>query len=111
MLFRSEVGRLEDRVVDVAVLEQVLHESLATLVEVGLLGPHLRLGRQVAVVVVEAVDELLAVLAAQVLRPCVPQGDVGVDDEVALAVLGVHRDPPVPSTGAGERDGRHWSRP
>ena len=41
-------------------------------------------------VVVEAVDELLAVDVALVLRPRVPQGDVGVDDEVAVAVLAVH---------------------
>ena len=45
-------------------------------------------------VVVEAVDELLAVDVALVLRPRVPQGDVRVDDEVALAVLAVHGGPP-----------------
>jgi hypothetical protein len=42
------------------------------------------------VVVVEAVDELLAVNVALVLRPGVPQGYVGVDDEIAVVVLLVH---------------------
>ena len=79
----AEVGGLEDRVVDVAVVEQVLHQPLAALVEVLLVGPHLGLGGEVAVVVVEAVDELLAVDVALVLRAGVPQRDVGVDDEVA----------------------------
>ena len=37
----AEVGRLEDRVVDVAVVEQVLHQSLAALIEVLLVAPHL----------------------------------------------------------------------
>ena len=55
-------------------------------------------------VVVEAVDELLAVDVALVLWPGVPQGDVGVDDEVAVVVLAVHeRAPPV----AGACDGCH----
>jgi hypothetical protein len=49
---------------------------------------------EVAVVVVEAVDELLAVHVPLVLRSRVPQGDVGVDDEVVLAVLAVHLRPP-----------------
>ena len=41
-------------------------------------------------IVVEAVDELLAVDVPDVLRSCVPQRHMGVDDEVALAVLAVH---------------------
>ena len=86
----AEVRGLEDRVVDVAVGEQVFHQPLAALVEVLLVAPHLGFRRQVAVVVVEAVDELLAVDVALVLRPGVPQGDVGVDDEVAGVVLAVH---------------------
>ena len=86
----AEVGRLEDRVVDVAVVEEVLLEALAALVEVVLVAPHLGLGAEVAVVVVEAVDELLAVDVALVLGAGVPQRDVRVDDEVVLAVLAVH---------------------
>ena len=86
----AEVRRLEDRVVDVPVLEEVFHQPLAALVEVVLVGPDLRLRREVAVVVVEAVDELLAVDVPDVLRTGVPQRHVGVDDEVAFAVLAVH---------------------
>ena len=86
----AERGGLEDRVVDVAVGEQVLHQPFAALVQVVLVAPHLGLRGQVAVVVVEAVDELLAVDVALVLRARVPQGDVGVDDEVAGVVLAVH---------------------
>ena len=83
----AEVRRLEDRMVDVAVVEEILHQAVAALVQVLLVGPHLGLRRKIAVVVVEAVDELLAVDVALVLRPRVPQGDVGVDDEVAGVVL------------------------
>ena len=86
----AEVGGLEDRVVDVAVGEQVFHQPFAALVEVFLVRPDLGLRRQIAVVVVEAVDELLAVDVALVLRTGVPEGDVGVDDEVAGVVLAVH---------------------
>ena len=86
----AEVRRLEDRVVDVAVVEQVVHQPVAALVQVLLVGPDLGLRRKVAVVVVEAVDELLAVDVALVLRSRVPQGDMGVDDEVAGVVLAVH---------------------
>lgn len=90
----AEVGGLEDGVVDVAVLEEVLHQSLAAVVEVLLVGPQLGFGAEVAVVVVEAVDELLAVDVGLVLRPGVPERDVRVHDEVAFAVLGVHGFPP-----------------
>ncbi len=86
----AELGGLEDRVVDVSVLEEVLHQPLTALVEVVLVAPHLGLGREIAVIVVEAVDELLAVDVALVLRSGVPQGNVGVDDEVAVAVLAIH---------------------
>ena len=41
-------------------------------------------------VVVEAVDELLAMDVALVLRPTVPQGYVGIDDEETVAVLAIH---------------------
>ena len=37
----AELHRLEDRMVDVAVPEQVVHQPLAALVEVLLVGPHL----------------------------------------------------------------------
>ena len=37
----AERGRLEDGVVDVSVVEQVLHQPLAALVEVLLVAPHL----------------------------------------------------------------------
>ncbi len=72
----AEVGRLEDGVVDVAELEQVAHQPLAALVQVVLVAPHLGIGGEVAVVVVEAVDELLAVDVALVFRAGVPQRDV-----------------------------------
>jgi hypothetical protein len=90
----GQPGRLEDGVVDDPVGEHVAHQPLAALVEVLLVGPHLGLRAEVAVVVVEAVDELLAVDVALVLRPRVPQGDVGVHDVVLLAVLAVHLRPP-----------------
>ncbi len=86
----AERSGLKDRVVDIAVGEQVLHQPLTALVEVLVVAPHLGLRRQVAVVVVEAVDELLAVDVALVLGPGIPQRDVGVDDEVAVVVLAVH---------------------
>ena len=54
-------------------------------------------------VVVEAVDELLAVDVALVLGAGVPERDVGVDDEVALAVLGVHERLRFPVTGVTSR--------
>ena len=87
----GEPGRLEDRVVDDPVDEHVAHQPLAALVEVLLVAPGLGLRAEVAVVVVEAVDELLAVDVALVLRACVPERDVRIDDEVVLAVLRVHR--------------------
>src|SRR5882757_8317580 len=86
----AEVRRLEDRVVDIAIGEQVFHQPLATLVEVLLVAPQLGFGRQIAVIVVEAVDELLAVDVALILRTGVPESDVGIDDEVLLAILLVH---------------------
>src|SRR3712207_9408320 len=67
-----------DLVVDDPVDEHVAHQPLAALVQVLLVAPGLGLRAEVAVVVVEAVDELLAVDVALVLRPRVPQGDVGV---------------------------------
>jgi hypothetical protein len=42
------------------------------------------------VVVVEAVDELLAVDVALILWSGVPQGYVSVDDEIAVVVLLIH---------------------
>ena len=45
-------------------------------------------------VVVEAVDELLAVDVALVLRARVPERHVRVHDEVVFAVLAVHVRPP-----------------
>jgi hypothetical protein len=85
-----EPGRLEDGVVDVPVGEEVLHQAFTALVQVLLVGPHLGLRAEVAVVVVEAVDELLAVHVQLVLRAGVPERDVRVHDEVLLAVLAVH---------------------
>jgi hypothetical protein len=86
----AELGGLEDRVVHVAIVEKVLHQALAALIEVVLVAPDLGFWGQVPVVVVEAVDELLAVDVALILGPGIPQSDVGVDDEVAVAVLAVH---------------------
>ncbi|MCY1224209.1 hypothetical protein D9M72_363550 [compost metagenome] len=87
---RAEIGRLKDRVVDVAVLEQILHEAFAALVKEFLVGPLFRVGREVAVVVVEAIDELLTRDIPLVFRAGVPQCDVGVDNEVVFAVFAVH---------------------
>jgi len=53
-------------VIDVPDLEQVVHEPFTAVVAVLLVAPDLRLGTEVAVVVVEAVDELLAVDVALV---------------------------------------------
>jgi nitrogen regulatory protein PII len=87
---RAEVCRLEDRMVDIAVDEQILHEAFTALVQIFLVGPQLRFRGQIPVVVVEAIDELLAVDIALVFRSRVPQGDVGVNDEIVFAVFAVH---------------------
>jgi len=87
---RAEVGRLKDRVVHVAVDEQILHEAFAALVKEFLVGPVFLVRTEVAVVVVEAINELLTLDVPLVLRPGVPQCDVRVDDEVVLAVFAVH---------------------
>ena len=87
-----QVRRLEDGHVDVAVLEDVLHQVvLGVLLElldrpVGLLRPQ-------ALVGVEALDPPLGVLLGSrhpVVRGSVPVVHVRVDDEVLLAVLRVH---------------------
>ncbi len=59
--------------VDVAVFEEIFHEPLAALVEVVLVGPDLGLRAKITVVVVKAIDELLAVDVALVLRASVPE--------------------------------------
>jgi hypothetical protein len=77
-------------VIDVPDLEEVVHQVLlGVLRELLLERPEVLLRAQVAVVVVEALDEALAEPVA-VLGPRVPEGDVRVDDEVLLAVLLVH---------------------
>ena len=88
-----EVGRLEDGLVDVPVLEHVLHQVLFRgLVEV-LEGP-VRLGRAQALIGVEALDPAFGVLLSPwhpVLRTGVPVVHVAVDDEVLVAILFVQR--------------------
>ena len=81
---------LEDRVIGGTVDEEILHQTVRAVVAVGVVVPHLLLGTQVAVIVVEAVDELFAVNVALIGFTAVPQVDVGVDDEVFLAILLVH---------------------
>ena len=93
-----QVGRLEDRDVDVPVLEDVLHQALFGVLLEPLDRP-VGLGRPQRLVGVEAVDPplgevLLALLP--VLRTRVPVVHVAVHHEVLLAVLLVH--------------GRSWSR-
>ena len=86
----GQVRRLEDRLVDVPVLEQVLDQvCFRRLLEV-LEGPDLVGWAEVAVVVVEAVDETLALAIGLVGGRRVPEVDVPVDDEVVLAILAVH---------------------
>ena len=91
-----QVRRLEDRHVDVAVLEDVLHQVvLGVLLEV--LDRPVRLRRPEALVGVEALDPALGVLLRArhpVVRGRVPEVHVAVDDEVLLAVLLVHWAPP-----------------
>jgi hypothetical protein len=86
----GEVRRLEDGAVDVPDLEEVVDHLLLG-VPLELLERDLvLLGRKVAVVVVEALDEALAVPVELVGRAPVPEVDVSVDDEVVDPVLAVH---------------------
>ena len=73
------------------VLEEVAQETFTAVIAVGVVVPDLFLGTEVAVVVVEAVDELFAVDVAVIGFPSVPEVDVGIDDEVFFAVLLVHQ--------------------
>jgi hypothetical protein len=109
----AQVGRLEDRDVHRARLEEVVHEVVLAVALELLQRPHVLLGTEVAVVVVEAVDEPLAVLVGLVLRTGVPEVDVAVDHEVAVAValehgassaFGTSRRPP-------RGPGRRWPGP
>ncbi|SLH63626.1 Uncharacterised protein [Mycobacteroides abscessus subsp. abscessus] len=81
---------LEDRVVDVALHEEIAFEPGTAVIGVGVVVPD-RIGRaQVLVVVVEAVDELLSVHVLLVRLAGVPDMDVAVHDEVLVAVLLIH---------------------
>src|SRR5215216_990097 len=82
----GQVGRLEDRNVHVARLEEVVHHVLFGVLVVLLLRPDPFLGAQVLVVVVEAVDESLPVLVA-VLGAGIPVVDVPIHHEILLAVF------------------------
>jgi hypothetical protein len=95
----GEVGRLEDPDVHVAVVEHVGHQVLLGVLLELVEGPDPFGWAQVPVVVVEALDEALAVLVGLVLRAAVPEVDMAVDDEVPLAVLLIHRGPPFSQTG------------
>src|ERR687890_805360 len=102
----GQVGRLEDRNVYVARFEEVVHHVLFGVLVVLLLRPDPFLGAQVLVVVVEAIDESLAVLVA-VLGAGIPEVDVPIHHEILLAVFLVqsalllffpHHDPPSSSS-------------
>src|SRR5439155_3884062 len=100
----GQVGREEDRLVDVTVFEEVLHQVLFGVGAVLLEGPDVFLGTQRAVVAVEAPDPALAILlVAPVLRSGIPPVHVAVNDEILLAVLLVHRAPlsPRPASADG----------
>ena len=103
-----EVRRLEDRLVDVAFREDVLLEVVhRVLLEV--LDRPVRLRRAEALVGVETLDpalrELLLALHP-VVRARVPEMQVGVEDEVLLAVLLVHLAPPTRQAGGRSRGTR-----
>lgn len=80
----GQVGGLEDRLVDVSLVEQVMNERVRAIVLELLERPLPFLGAEVGVVVVEALDEALAVLVA-VVGTRGPVVDVGIDDEVTVA--------------------------
>src|SRR5918993_1038041 len=82
----GQVGRLEDRNVNVARLEEIVHHILFRVLVVLLLRPDPLLWAQVLVVVVEAVDEPLAVLVA-VLGAGIPVMDVPVYHEILLSIF------------------------
>src|SRR5947208_2493378 len=87
-----EVGGLQDRHVHPSVLEHVLDEVLLGVLH-ELLERPVGLGRAEAHVGVEALDPALGVLLLPldpVLRARVPEVEMGVKDEVLLAVLLVH---------------------
>ena len=100
-----QVRRLEDRHVDVALVEDVLLEVLdRVLLEV--LERPVRLRRPEPLVGVEALDPPLGVLLRAlhpVLRARVPEVQVAVEDEVLLAVLLVHAAPPRRRAGGRSR--------
>ena len=109
----AQVGRLQDRDVDVALLELLAHQLLfGDLLE--LLDRLVGLGRSQRLVGVEALDPALGVLLGTldpVLGRGVPVVHVGVDDEVLLTVLLVHGDSLLVRTD--ERSGREtwwWTR-
>ena len=87
-----QVGRLEDRHIDVTLHEQVIHHHLGVVLLELLVGP-MALGRPEPVVGVEAVDEPLGVdlLALDpVVRRSVPMMDVPVHDVIPLTVALIH---------------------
>src|SRR5204862_5507745 len=87
-----QIRRQEDRVVDLALGEHVLLEVVHRVLH-ELLDAPVRVFGPEALVGVEALDPALGqILAAldPVLRARVPEMQVGVDDEVLLAVLLVH---------------------
>jgi len=95
----GEVGRLEDPDVHVAVVEHVRHQVLLGVLLELVEGPDPFGWAQVPVVVVEALDEALAVFVGLILGAAIPEVDMAVDDEVPLAVLLIHRGPPFSQTG------------
>src|SRR5215216_1864912 len=97
-----QVRGLEDRLVHVSDFEEVMDEVLLGVLLVFVERPHVLRGTEVAVVVVEAVDEARAVLVGLVLRAGVPEVHMPVYNEVLAALALVHVVPPIVCQGAGD---------
>ena len=81
----AEIRRLQDRHVDVTLDEKVVVHGLGVVLLELVLGPQLLLGAQARVIVVKAVDELLAVDVLLVCRAAVPKMGVAIDDKDLFA--------------------------
>src|SRR5690349_573763 len=85
-----QVGRVQDGHIDIALPKQIVHNGLFAIVAELFEWPDCICRTQGAVVGKEALDPALAVVGSPVLRPCVPEVGVTVDDENILAVMPVH---------------------
>src|SRR6516225_10023623 len=85
-----EIGRVEDRHVDIAGAEQVVDQHLFAIAAKFVERPHL-LGRaQAAVKGVKAFDPALPVLVFPILGVGVPEMHVAIDDKDVVSVMFVH---------------------